>query len=108
MAYKINAIDLAARLSDTSSAVPLLLDVREEWEWNLVHIERSLHIPMNLIPARLHELPENQPIVTICHHGVRSWHVALYLEGIGFKEVASLSGGVEAWASLVDSSMPHY
>jgi rhodanese-related sulfurtransferase len=65
-------------------------------------------MPMNLIPLRLSELPDDQPIVTICHHGVRSYQVGLYLQNAGFEQVLSLKGGVDAWANEVDPTMAHY
>jgi rhodanese-related sulfurtransferase len=108
MVAEISAIELAAWLNDTSRAQPLLLDVREGWECALARIEGSTHIPMNLIPLRLSELPDDTPIVTVCHHGVRSFQVGLFLKNNGFEEVLSLKGGVEAWANDVDQSMAHY
>jgi rhodanese-related sulfurtransferase len=46
--------------------------------------------------------------VVICHHGVRSYHAARYLESLGFGDVVNLSGGVAAWADEVDPAMPRY
>ncbi|WP_293760783.1 rhodanese-like domain-containing protein [uncultured Aquitalea sp.] len=108
MVREIAAPDLAAWLVDGQQEPPLLLDVREDWEYQLAHIKGSLHIPMNLIPLRLSELPDDRPIVTICHHGVRSYQVGLYLANAGFDDVISLRGGVEEWASVVDTGMAHY
>jgi rhodanese-related sulfurtransferase len=108
MVKEINAGELARWLADESTAQPVLLDVREEWEVKLCHIEGSLHIPMNLIPLRMSELPDDRPIVTVCHHGVRSYQVGLYLANAGFDPVISLKGGVEAWACDVDPTMAHY
>jgi rhodanese-related sulfurtransferase len=63
---------------------------------------------MNTIPGRFSELEEDQPVVCICHHGGRSMQVAAFLERQGFTRVINLSGGVHAWASQVDPSMPTY
>ncbi len=87
---------------------PLLLDVREDWEFAIASIEDSRHIPMNNIPDRLDELDPGQETVVICHHGMRSEQVAHYLEQNGFSDVSNLSGGIDSWAREVDNSVPVY
>ena len=76
-----------------SDQPPLLLDVREPYEWRQVHIPQALHIPMNDIPQRLAELPPSQPIVVFCAHGSRSYSVAGYLIEQGYT-ASSLAGGI--------------
>lgn len=63
---------------------------------------------MQSIPNRLDELPKDSPIITICHHGMRSQQVAQFLLQNGFTDVINLTGGVNAWAAQVDNSMPTY
>jgi len=104
----LTAPELAAWLADTSRPQPVLLDVREPWEFQTCHIEGSLPIPMNTVPARLQELDEEAPIVCICHHGARSMSVAAFLERNGFTQPINLTGGIHAWALQVDNSMPTY
>lgn len=87
---------------------PLLLDVREPWEHELCRLPGSLLIPMNEVPGRVRELDVEADIVVICHHGVRSMQVAMYLENNGFGSVRNLTGGIDAWAHEVDPSMPKY
>ena len=87
---------------------PLLLDVREEDEVRLCALPGSLHIPMNLIPLRHNELPDNIPIIVYCHHGIRSLNVARYLAHVGFENVANLQGGIDAWARQIDPTMARY
>lgn len=87
---------------------PVLLDVREPWEWNLCRLPGAILIPMHELPARLEELNKEAETVIICHHGVRSFHAARYLETVGFDDVINLSGGVAAWADEVDPAMPRY
>ena len=87
---------------------PLLLDVREEDEVHLCALSGSLHIPMNLIPLRHNELPDDVPIIVYCHHGIRSLNVARYLAHVGFENVANLQGGIDAWARQIDPSLPRY
>jgi rhodanese-related sulfurtransferase len=85
-----------------------LLDVREPHEFDYCHIEGSVHIPMNRVFAGLNELDPERETVVICHHGVRSAQIANFLISQGFKKVLNLQGGVAAWASEVDPSMPTY
>lgn len=87
---------------------PLLLDVRELWEFDICHIEGSQLIPMGQVPSQLETLDKNQEIVVICHHGTRSKQVAMYMEHFGFELVINLSGGVDAWAQEVDLNMAKY
>jgi rhodanese-related sulfurtransferase len=104
----VTAPELAAWLGDPSRARPVLLDVREPWEFQSCHIEGAVPIPMNTIPVRLSELEEDAQIVCICHHGGRSMQVAAFLERNGFANVINLTGGVHAWALQVDNKMPTY
>jgi rhodanese-related sulfurtransferase len=87
---------------------PFLLDVREPWEFQHCHIEGSELIPMGHIPTAHQELDFDRKTVVICHHGIRSRHVAQYLENMGFTNLINLSGGVDAWAREVDPHMPTY
>jgi rhodanese-related sulfurtransferase len=105
---QIAAPALAAWLEDPAREKPQLLDVREPWEFQICRIEGSQHVPMREIPARAGELDSDAEVVVICHHGVRSMQVALFLEKQGFSEVINLSGGVDAWAKNVDPAMPVY
>lgn len=87
---------------------PLLLDVREPWEYQIVHLDDSRLVPMRQVPAELDSLDEDQEIIVICHHGIRSRQVALYLESHGFHNVVNLLGGLDAWARHTDTSLPTY
>jgi len=104
----ITAPELAAWLADPSRPKPLVLDVRENWEYDTCHIEGSTQIPMNLIPVRVSELGDDRDIVCVCHHGARSMQVAAFLEHNGFSNITNLTGGIHAWAVQVDPSMPKY
>jgi rhodanese-related sulfurtransferase len=87
---------------------PLLLDVREPWEFEICQIENSSNIPMRQILQQSATLSKNQEIVLICHHGIRSRQVGYFLESAGFTNLINLTGGVEAWAREVDPNMPTY
>ena len=101
--------ELQNYLAETNAA-PLLLDVREAWEFQICQLQGSQLIPMRDIPQAVEggDLDPAQEIVAICHHGIRSRQVAYYLEQQGFDKVINLEGGVEAWASDVDPTMPRY
>ncbi|MBL8443573.1 MAG: sulfurtransferase [Zoogloeaceae bacterium] len=99
---------LSAWLSDDSREQPVLLDVREPWEYQLCHIEGSQAIPMASVPARVNELDPDADLVVICHHGGRSAQVAMFLERQGFAKVINLEGGVAGWAAQVDPGMAQY
>jgi rhodanese-related sulfurtransferase len=121
--------ELAALCAVPAAAdAPVLLDVREPWEFALAAIRldgaQTLHIPMNEVPARLAEIgaagvniaqataqtiaKTARPIVCICHHGVRSAQVVAFLERQGLAPVYNLAGGIEAWSTEVDHSVPRY
>lgn len=102
------APQLAAWLADESRPKPLLLDVREPWEFELCHLEGALHMPMHLVPVRCSELDPDQDIVVICHHGARSFQVGMFLENRGFGAIHNLMGGMEAWATEVDPNTRRY
>lgn len=100
--------ELRQWLADPTTARPLLLDVREPWEFQTCRIEDSLLIPMREIPARMGELDPEADTVVICHHGTRSMQVAYFLFRQGFSKVHNLAGGVDSWARTVDPAMPVY
>lgn len=92
----------------SSTSSPLLLDVRENWEYDICHIKGSELIPMQQIPMQLNQLDPEQETIVICHHGVRSRMVGQFLEQAEFKNIINLSGGVTAWSQQVDKTMPTY
>ncbi|HEX8979657.1 MAG TPA: rhodanese-like domain-containing protein [Parasulfuritortus sp.] len=100
--------ELKAWLDDPAREKPLLLDVREPWEYALCHIEGAVLMPLQSVPARLAELSPERETVVICHHGVRSHHAARFLEHNGFSNIINLSGGVDGWAKEADPTMPTY
>jgi len=105
---QINPSQLRAWLDDMTRTPPVLLDVREAWELERAMLDGSVWMPMREVPARLAELDPAAEIVVVCHHGVRSFHIARFLEQQGFGRVYNLSSGVEGWARQVDPSMQTY
>ena len=105
---RLSPVAVAALLSDTQRVVPVLVDVREPWEFEICHIAGARLVPMGLIAERIAELDPEAETVVVCHHGVRSARVGAFLESRGFQNVVNLEGGVAAWAEQVDSGMPTY
>lgn len=87
---------------------PVILDVREPWEIELSAIAGSIYIPLGALPMRVGELPEDRPLVVLCHHGFRSAQATAWLRNQGFESVVNLSGGIDAWARRIDPTMKVY
>lgn len=86
----------------------VVLDVREPEEVAIASFPGAIHVPMGDIPSRLAELDPEAEWVVVCHHGMRSANVAMYLIRNGFGKVANLIGGIDEWALKVDPSVPRY
>lgn len=87
---------------------PLLLDVREPWEFEYCNIKDSILIPMGELASQVDELDPLRETIMICHHGIRSRQMGYYMEQAGFTDIVNLDGGVEQWARDVDNSMKRY
>lgn len=107
MVDQLSAPEVAERLKRQRDQV-VLLDVREPYERELAVIEPSLHIPMGEVVARLAEIPQDRSVIVYCHGGARSLMVAGYLANRGWRSVANLAGGIDAWSVEVDPSVPRY
>jgi rhodanese-related sulfurtransferase len=109
MDFEISPNDLKQILSGQPNTRPVLLDVRESWEYDTARIDGSRLISMGDIPSRVfQELDPEAHIVAICHHGVRSLNVAVWLRNQGFDNVQSLRGGIDAWSAEIDPTVPRY
>ena len=88
----------------------LLLDVREQNEYDIAKIEGSVLLPMSELRLRLEELEPHQDsrIVVHCHHGGRSMQVTRGLRERGYTKAQNMSGGIDAWSLQVDSSVARY
>lgn len=104
---ELSALQLKEYL-ETCDEQPLLLDVRQPWEYDACKIENSVLVPMPTIPATVASLDADRETVVICHHGIRSRSVGRYLEQAGFSNIINLSGGVAQWAKTVDTEMATY
>ena len=93
-----------------SEAELLILDVRQQKEWDHARIEGAMLIPLDQLPQRLAELEKwrGKRIVVHCHHGARSLRATAWLRQAGFEQTHSMAGGIDAWSVLVDSSVRQY
>jgi len=105
---QISAEDLKAKRDRKESF--LLLDVREDFEYQIAQIEGSKLIPLGQIPARLSELEayKGKEIVAHCHHGGRSQRALELLASKGFTKLKNVQGGIDAWSLDVDPTVPRY
>jgi rhodanese-related sulfurtransferase len=104
--YEISAADAAALLKEKGAR---LIDVREPWELATARIEGCLEMPMGEVPARAHqELDPEDRLVVVCHHGIRSMNVTVWLRNQGFEQAQSLRGGIDAWSAEVDPGVGRY
>lgn len=85
-----------------------VLDVREPFELEICAFDNSLNIPLGQIPSRISEIPKDDAIVAVCHHGIRSANAIAFLEQHRYNNLSNLDGGIHAWAEEVDPSMPTY
>ena len=107
MDYEITAEEVKGKM-DTGEPFTLL-DVREPWEFETAKIAGAKLIPMGDIPLRANqELDPEDHIVVMCHHGVRSMNVTVWLRQQGFEKVQSMRGGIDAWSRRVDEKVPKY
>jgi rhodanese-related sulfurtransferase len=89
----VDAATVYERLSDRSVAV---IDVRQPAEWRRGHIRGSLNLPLTQLASRLHRLPNDKTIITVCASGHRSALAAHTLQCAGY-EAQNLKGGLHAW-----------
>ena len=101
------SVDELKRRRDAGDEL-VLLDVREPDEIATASIPWATVIPMREIPLRISEIPRDKPLVVMCHHGGRSERVAQFLEANGYDNAINLTGGIDAWSTTVDPTVPRY
>ncbi len=106
MGFAISPKELKLRLDKGERLV--LIDVREQWEYNLAKIEGSVLIPLATLPRSLEKLDPKAEIIAYCHHGMRSADATSFLLQQGFPNVKNLIGGIDAWSVQIDASIPRY
>ncbi|HEY6372873.1 MAG TPA: rhodanese-like domain-containing protein [Candidatus Sulfotelmatobacter sp.] len=107
MDYEITPEEVKSKLDAGESFT--LLDVREPWEFQTAHIAGAKLIPMGDVPSRAHqELDPEDLVVVLCHHGVRSMNVTVWLRQQGFEKAQSMRGGIDAWSRRIDEKVGMY
>ena len=106
MGFAISPKELKASLDKGDKLV--LVDVREEWEYSLAKLDGSILIPLGTLPQSLTQLSRDSEIIAICHHGMRSADATNFLLQQGFSNVKNLVGGIDAWSTQVDGTVPRY
>jgi adenylyltransferase/sulfurtransferase len=107
----VREIDVEQLSARRSAGEPCyLLDIRQAWEHETAALPDSQLIPLDQLLARAAEVrpPLGVPLIVYCHHGIRSWTAAAMLERLGFRDVASLAGGIDAWSLRIDPNVPRY
>lgn len=104
--YEIEAPALAEILKSEKKRV--LVDVREQNEWEICHIEGATLMPVGKFEQTLSQLNKNQAIYLYCYKGSRSMKALKMLHGAGFTKIKSLAGGIDHWAEVIDPTMPRY
>ena len=102
----ITPLQLKALLA--TDHLPIVLDVREDEELKICSMPTFVHIPLGDLLQEWDQLPKDQLIVTVCHHGYRSLQAGLFLKSYGFDQVLNLEGGIHAWADQIDARMAQY
>ena len=107
-ADELTPLELRARLETREGRSPLVVDVRDYWEWEIARIPGSIHLPLSSLAERVGEIDPRREVVTVCHRGPRSATASRLLRAAGFDRVWSLAGGVDAWAAEVDPTLARY
>ena len=103
---EISPRELKKRLDENEKIV--LLDVREQNEYDIVHLKDAKLIPLNTLPHNIDNLPTDQEIVVYCHHGQRSFYATAYLQQNGYTDAKNLIGGIDRWAAEIDPTLKRY
>ena len=106
MGFAISPKELKSSLDKGDKLV--LVDVREEWEYSLAKLDGSILIPLGTLSQSLARLNRDSEIIAICHHGMRSADATNFLLQQGFQNVKNLVGGIDAWSTQVDGTVPRY
>ena len=102
---EISPTEVAALLKEGKVT---LIDVRTPQEYEIARIEGCRLVDQALAKEIVETWPKDTPIITVCHHGVRSLDAAIYLRQQGLTQTRSMSGGIDLWSMSVDPTIPRY
>ena len=107
MSYtNITPAQVKAKLDE---GIARLIDVRELQEHAIARIEGAELMPLSRHPDWVAILPKDGELIIMCHHGGRSAQIAEYLtDHLGHANVANMAGGIDAWSTTVDATVPQY
>ena len=103
---EITPRELAERIR--AGEAPLLLDVREPYEWSIARLPEARLIPLDALPDGVSALDPSAETVVYCHHGIRSAAAVAWLRERGFRRARNLTGGIDRWSHEIDSSIRRY
>jgi rhodanese-related sulfurtransferase len=84
------------------------IDVREPLEYEIARIEEAELLPMSRFNEWIGTLKPEDETVVMCHHGIRSANICMFLIRNGFENVSNLEGGIDLWSATVDENVPRY
>ena len=102
---EISPAEVAALMKEGSVT---LIDVRTPQEYEIARIGGCRLVDAALAKEIVDTWPKDAPIITVCHHGVRSLDAAVYLRQQGFAQTRSMHGGINLWSMTIDPSIPQY
>ena len=102
----ISPTELKERLKNAEKVN--LIDVREVWEYEIAHLESAKLMPLSQFNEWVGNLNPEEEIIIMCHHGIRSANVCMFLLRNGFEKVINLDGGIDLWSKEVDGNVPRY
>ena len=87
-----------------------LIDCRTSDEYAITKIDGTIHMPLHELSSQLEQLYqyEDESLVVLCHHGVRSRQAVAILREVGFPDVRSMIGGIDRWSREIDESVQRY
>jgi rhodanese-related sulfurtransferase len=103
---QITPIDMKNMLERGEECI--LVDVREQDEWDYCHVDNSVLKPLSQAATWLEELESDVYYIFLCHHGNRSMQAAAVAQSYGVVKVGNIVGGIDAWSLQVDAEVPRY
>ncbi|MEO6590330.1 MAG: rhodanese-like domain-containing protein [Pyrinomonadaceae bacterium] len=84
------------------------IDVREPYEYEIAKIEEAELLPLSHFNDWIGTLKPEDETIVMCHHGIRSANVCMFLIRNGFKNVSNLEGGIALWSATANENVPRY